>query len=243
MDRETSLTRNEMISCILKEYDAIRKEIDDKTNPFQTRAVPVLLVVAGGVISWQAKIPGGIILLLLPTVIMAIANMTLNAWFLMDRAGRWLSIVEDRVYRTAGEALLTHETSLAIERQNGLWKWPVIGGTLPVLYIVFEYSIFSQLDPAVKSLLVVNRAFWYFFIGLLLAPAGGLVFWCLAILSIRRRPLSTELSRHLLRLRQEKKESQLKSVLSNERTIEEHKVSGTVQTIQPSSRETSTQSN
>lgn len=197
-DHASTLSTKDEVDLLLKEYDTVRREIDNKLNTFQLRSLPVVLVVLGALFGWKSTFDIEVIPLLVVPVAMVLISISTSSWFYIYRAGRWLAVIEDRVFAVTGRPLLTHETELLMQRQRrGPWKWAASGLVMLLAYILLESGLFWTLTPASRELML--REWMWVLLGLLLVVAPALrTFWdCRKIYALFAEPLSSTLGEHL----------------------------------------------
>jgi hypothetical protein len=115
---------SDQVSAVLREYDAIRKQVDQGTTFMQGLIVPISIALAGTLIGWQGKIPPELAVLTVAPLITVVLVVAFQAYLWTEYSGLQLVAVEDRLFRIAGIALLTHETNLAIARRRvGVRFW------------------------------------------------------------------------------------------------------------------------
>lgn len=88
-----------LISAALKEYDALRREIEVRTDATRAYGWPVILFVAGGVAGIKSfDVPPDLALMVIPAGAMTIFALTANASLAMEKARKGLAEVENRIY-------------------------------------------------------------------------------------------------------------------------------------------------
>jgi len=141
-----NLDTEQRISIVLKEYDALRKEIDDRLNAPKLYFVPLLFVLLAGAMGWKADAPIDLVLLFIIPIFLTFMSFVLNAGYYLQRSGERIARIEDSVFKLSGLPLLSHETQTILERK-GLPVWVsnlglVIGA---FLYVVTESFLFFAL--------------------------------------------------------------------------------------------------
>src|SRR5205085_6636402 len=105
-------TTKQLINLALKEYDALRRGIDDRADVTKTYGWPVVLLSLGAIASLKTDlISVSTALAFIPAVVFSIAALDANANHDKARARRALALVEDRLYILSGEAALCHEST------------------------------------------------------------------------------------------------------------------------------------
>jgi len=133
------MTPDKAVDLMLREYDALRKEIDARTDATRTYGWPVVALVFAGVFGWKGDVATAIdvVILLAPAVAMTIAGLAANANYAIDKARLALARIEYRVYDVTGAAPLRHETEVVSQ-----WKAPerplTMAVTASLLYAVVE---------------------------------------------------------------------------------------------------------
>ena len=121
------MTPEKAVDLMLREYDALRKEIDARTDATRTYGWPVIALVFAGVFGWKGDFAKTIDLLILlaPAVAMTIAGLAANANYAIDKARLALARIEYRVFEVTGAAPLRYET-------EAVSRWTSPGTTLGV---------------------------------------------------------------------------------------------------------------
>jgi hypothetical protein len=147
-DRPQTLDLKDQVTIVLKEYDSLRKQIDQGSAFMQSLVIPIAVALAGAMIGWQNKIPVGLAILAVPVLLMCGLAAAQHAEAYVELCGQKLAGVEDRVFQLSGLALLRHETMLAAKRKVAgargwwtvvvlssatylgceLWLWSALGG-------------------------------------------------------------------------------------------------------------------
>lgn len=140
-----ALEVKDSLMVVLKEYDALRKQVDQGTAFMQGLVIPLSVGLSGAMIGWQGKIPPELALLTLPVLIMCALAAAHHGEAYTEYTGQLLAAVEDRVFQLSGVSLLCHETILATKRkgrggQDG-WFAVVGAATAYALCEVWLYSI------------------------------------------------------------------------------------------------------
>jgi hypothetical protein len=184
----------DQLTIVLKEYDAIRKEVDENTDSLKTRVFPILLALIGGFLAWGGKIPLDVAVLFIPTIIVMTFANVVNSFYLLDRAGRWIASVEDKVFKVSGLPLLTHETELAYQRsQQRAWTWPLRGIIICALYWACEWYLYSNISQGVKNSIANYPAYRYVILSVIVLPSLHYLFYCMEIYRMRKVPFSSSL--------------------------------------------------
>lgn len=199
-DRSQKLEVKDQLAVVLKEYDAIRKQVDQGSAFMQGLVIPLSVAVAGAMIGWQGKIPVELAILALPVLLMCGLAAAQHGEAYTEYSGRLLARVEDRVFQISGIPLLSHETKLAVKRKaaggRGWWLTVFIVGVAYAacelwLYRAFGENAFCNVSDAMK---VETK-------GLAFACAGAPVLYgiimAIRFQSVRHRWSPTALATHL----------------------------------------------
>ncbi|PYP82440.1 MAG: hypothetical protein DMF61_26345 [Blastocatellia bacterium AA13] len=157
MNDSVKMDMKNNIDIALKEYDSLRKEIDDRLNAPKLYFVPLLFVFFGGVLGWKAEAPRDLILLFVIPILVTFLSFVINAGYYIHRAGKRIARIEDKVFKLSGLPLLTHETETILDRQK-LPLWLSIAGQIAVMvfYIAIEVLLFFALGIKASGQLANN---------------------------------------------------------------------------------------
>ena len=151
----------DQITVVLKEYDALRKDIEDRVNTPKLFFVPLLIASLAGILGWKAEAAVDLILLFVFPLLLTILGFALNADFYVLRTARQVAKIEDKIFRLSGLSLLTHETEiLHSRRQFHARKALLVGVFVCILYFVIQVWLFSGLwdqlaDHPVRILMLI----------------------------------------------------------------------------------------
>src|SRR2546421_10798584 len=103
MPREAEKSK-QLISLALKEYDALRKGIDDRLDVTKTYGWPVILLAFGALAGFKSDlITVTDALAFIPAVVFSIAALDANANHDKARVRRALVLIEDRIFILSGQ--------------------------------------------------------------------------------------------------------------------------------------------
>jgi hypothetical protein len=141
-------TTKELINLALKEYDALRKGIDDRADVTKTYGWPVVLLSVGAIAGLKSDLVSvSVALTFIPAIVMSIAALDANANHDKARARRDITLVEDKIFILLGESSLCHES-------NAFLRCREIG--LPHLKRAVAYTVVYALVEATISLLLLR---------------------------------------------------------------------------------------
>ena len=100
----------DQITVVLKEYDALRKDIEDRVNTPKLFFVPLLIASLAGILGWKAEASVDLILLFVFPLLLTILGFALNADYYVLRTARQVAKIEDKIFRLSELSFLTHET-------------------------------------------------------------------------------------------------------------------------------------
>jgi hypothetical protein len=170
----------DQIAIVLKEYDALRKEIDDRLNAPKLYFVPLLFVFLGGVLGWKAELPIDLVLLFILPVLLTFLSFAVNAGYYVQRAGKQIAKIEDKVFRLSGLSLLTHESEIIHHRQQlPTWGLPLLSAITGAFYILIEARLFYEFDSVRNNQFAIFFGRKFILISLLAIPL--MLFWFSAI--------------------------------------------------------------
>src|SRR2546421_13073773 len=196
MPREAEKSK-QLISLALKEYDALRKGIDDRLDVTKTYGWPVVLLSFGAIAGLKSDlvtVPTA--LTFIPAVVFSIAALDFNANHDKARARRALALVEDRIFILSDEQpALCHESRAFLKcraRAANQLKQAVV------------YAIIYASVEIITSLLLLQPRFglidWtrtFLFVSVLTIPALILLYSSYGIYKVFTTPFSTLLLRHI----------------------------------------------
>ena len=161
----------DQLTVVLKEYDALRKEIEDRVNTPKVYFVPLLFVSLAGVLGWKAEAPVDLILLFIFPLFLAFLSFALNANYYLQRAARQVAKLEDKVFRLSGLSLLTHETEiLHLRQQFHVRKAVFVGALICIFYLIVEGWLFHEFNQTRLIQLANYRARTLMLLSLLVVP-------------------------------------------------------------------------
>src|ERR1019366_6708301 len=97
-----TLDVKDRLMVVLKEYDALRKQVDQGTAFMQGLVIPLSVGLSGAMIGWQGKIPPELALLALPVLVMCGLAAAQHGEAYTEYTGQLLAAVEDRVFQISG---------------------------------------------------------------------------------------------------------------------------------------------
>ena len=155
-NRSKTLDLQDQLTVVLKEYDALRKQVDQGSAFMQGLVIPLSVALAGAMIGWQGKIPPEFAVLAFPALIMCGLATAQHGEAYVEKCGQMLAGVEDRVFQMSGIPLLVHETTLAAKRKaaGGRGWWFAVSGVSAV-YAICESWLWKNLGW--KAFLGVSR--------------------------------------------------------------------------------------
>ena len=137
-----------LTNLALKEYDALRKEIDARADNTKTFGWPVVALALGAGLGFKFEVVSvDTALTFVPAVGMAVVALHYNSDHDKLSARRALALVEDKVFGYSGEPVLSRETTALLrERRRAAREWLV--AILAVsLYAVTEFVVCWTLLP------------------------------------------------------------------------------------------------
>jgi hypothetical protein len=144
-DPKQSLTLNERLTVILKEYDALRKEAEQSIALMPDIGKSFGVVIAGALIAIKAELYVSGIAVCLPVVTMAVLAAFANVQGKLEATSRRMMGVEDRIFDLTKEELLVHETRMNIRRiGRGGRRWTVVGVVGIILYFALDAALFCH---------------------------------------------------------------------------------------------------
>jgi protein-disulfide isomerase-like protein with CxxC motif len=145
-DGPRNLDVKDQLSVVLKEYDALRKQVDQGSAFMQGLVIPISVALGGTMIGWQGKIPPELAILAVPVLVMGGLAAAQNGEAYTEESGQMLAGVENRVFQMTGMPLLCHETRLAAKRKaagGGGWWCAVV--LISATYTICELWLWSAL--------------------------------------------------------------------------------------------------
>ncbi len=195
MPRERA-TAEQLISVALKEYDALRKGIDERADVTKIYGWPVVLLSFGAIAGLKTDIVSvNTALTFIPAVVFTIASLDANANHDKARARRALALVEDKIFILAGEPVLCHESKAFIKCRDRAAKQLRNAVALTFIYGLVETFVALNLLRPRWDMIVWSRTF--LFISVLAVPALLLLYSSYGIYKIFSTPLSTLLLNHI----------------------------------------------
>ena len=166
------MTPEKAVDLMLREYDALRKEIDARTDATRTYGWPVIALVFAGVFGLRDVLANtlDILILFAPAVAMTIAGLAANANYAIDKARLALARIEYRVFEVTGAAPLRHETEAVSQ-----WRSPGtqlgVAVAASILYGLVEVWLFSAVPETTWGSVATAGTRRAAAIALLAAPA------------------------------------------------------------------------
>jgi|GEM_PF-5456335 len=190
-------SNKQLITLALKEYDALRKGIDDRLDVTKTYGWPVVLLSIGAIAGLKSDlVTVTTALTLLPTVVFSIAALDANANHDKARARRALTLVEDKIFILSGkEPALCYESIAFLKCRSRAFKQLKQAVTYTILYAAVETI----------TCLLLMRPTWagidgirtFLFICVLAIPALILLYSSYGSYKIFTAPLFTLLLNHI----------------------------------------------
>jgi hypothetical protein len=194
--QERAVKPEQLIAVALKEYDALRKGIDDRADVTKIYGWPVVLLAFGALAGLKTDFVSlDAALTFIPAVVFSIAALDANANHDKSRARRALTLVEDRIFILTGEPALCHESRSFIKCRNRMGKQWRGYLALIVIYGLIEGFVSIQLLQPKWGLILWPRTL--LFIAVLSAPALLLLYSAYGSYKIFTAPLSTLLLEHI----------------------------------------------
>jgi hypothetical protein len=194
--QERAVKPEQLISVALKEYDALRKGIDDRADVTKIYGWPVVLLAFGAIAGLKTDFVSlETALTFIPAVVFSIAALDANANHDKARARRALTLVEDRIFILTGEPALCHESRSFLKcrsRMEKQWRGYL---ALTLIYGLIEGFVSIQLLRPQWELIVWSRTL--LFVAVLSAPALLLLYSAHGSYKIFTAPLSTLLLEHI----------------------------------------------
>jgi len=192
-----TLTSKDLITVVLKEYDALRKGIDDRLDVTRIYGWPVVLLSFGAIAGLKSELVSlTIALSLIPAIVLSIAALDANANHDKARARRALALVEDKIFILAGnQPLLSHESKVFLKcRDEGSSYFRrALGYSL--FYAVVEAIVSLSLLRPQWGLVDWSRSF--LFVSVLLIPPALLLYSAYGVYRTYTKPLVTRLMSHI----------------------------------------------
>jgi hypothetical protein len=147
-DRPQKLDLKDQLAIVLKEYESLRKQVDQGSAFMQSLVIPIAVALAGAMIGWQNKIPPELAILTVPVLLMCGLAAAQHGEAYVEHCGQMLADVEDRVFQMSGLPLLWHETKLAAKRKaagaRGWWSAVVLLSTAYLGCEVWLWSVLGE---------------------------------------------------------------------------------------------------
>jgi hypothetical protein len=148
-----TLEVKDQLAVLLKEYESIRKQIDQGSGFMQSLVTPLSVGVAGAMIGWQGKIPPQLAIMALPVIIMSALAAAMHGEAYTEYSGQLLARVENRVFRLTGLPLLRHETKFAMKRKRaGGRGWWIAVSLIIAAYVGCEFGLYQAFGASVLGL-------------------------------------------------------------------------------------------
>lgn len=169
------MTPETKIPVVLKEYEALRKEIDARTDATKNYGWPVVAVAFAAIVGWKSdNFDFNIASILAPVIAMTIYALAANANHSIDRARVDIALVEDRIFALSGSQVLICSESLRLKgwREDSAKRW-LLEGVLPIIiYIIVEVCFFLLLPKASWDKIWSNDfpSGFFLLLGVILAP-------------------------------------------------------------------------
>lgn len=189
-------TTKQLIGLALKEYDALRKGIDDRADVTKTYGWPVVLLSFGAIAGLKSDIVSvSTALTFIPAVVFSIAALDANANHDKARVRRALTLVEDRIFILSGDAALCHESQAFTKCRNRSSTQLRQAIVYTCLYVLIETIVcLLLLRPNWVSIDGVRS---FLFCSVLSIPAILLLYSSYGTYKIFTAPLSTLLISHI----------------------------------------------
>jgi len=207
MERDWERTK-QLISLALKEYDALRKGIDDRADVTKTYGWPVVLLSVGAIAGIKSDLVSvGTALTFIPAVVFTIAALDANARHDVARVRRALALVEDRIFVLAGEAALCRESRALLKCRDKAPRQLKQAVAYTIFYALIESGICLLLLRPQWPLIDWTRTF--LFGSVLSIPAILLLYSSYGTYKISTAPLWTELIAHIEQSKNRKSDGRL----------------------------------
>jgi len=168
----SEITAEDKISIVLKEYEALRKEIDARTDATKNYGWPVIAVTFAAIVGWKPEnIDFNIAVLLAPVIAMTIYALAANANYSIDKAREGLALVEDRIFDiSTPQVLICYESLKVKDWKDDAEQWLHVGLLAPIAYIIFELYLFIRLPKDSWSKVKSYPAAVFLLLGVLIVP-------------------------------------------------------------------------
>ena len=196
MTRDSETTKR-LTELALKEYDALRKGIDDRMDVTKTYGWPVVIVSIGALAGFKSDlIDSTTVLTFIPALVFTVAALDANANHDKSRVRRALALVEDRIFILSNcEPVICHESISFLKCKARAAKGLRQALAYTLIYAVIETAIsFLLLRPTLAS---INWTRTFLFFAVLCVPAAILVYSSYGIYRIFTAPLETLLIQHI----------------------------------------------
>jgi hypothetical protein len=181
----------QLISLALKEYDALRKEIEARADVTKVYGWPVILLAFGAIAGFKSELVSvNAALTFIPAVVMTIAALDANANHDKTRARKAIALVEDRIFILSGAPALCHESMEFFKLKNQAIKQLILSFAYVVLYLSIEIPICIALLPKADQ---ISWARTILFVGVLSVPATLHLYSSVGIYTLLTTPFSTRL--------------------------------------------------
>jgi hypothetical protein len=199
MDRDPGKTK-QLTDLALKEYDALRKGIDDRSDVTKTYGWPVVLLSFGAIAGLKSDLVSvNSALTLIPAVVFTVAALDANARHDVARIRRALALVEDRIFILVGEAALCRESKALLKCRKKGSRQLKQAVAYTIFYVLIETGVCLLLLKPKLALIDWTRSFLFF--SVLSIPAILLLYSSYGTYRISTAPLWTELIAYIERSR------------------------------------------
>lgn len=202
---KNGVARETLINTALKEYEALRKEIDARTDATRNYGWPVIAVAFGATALFKA---GGlddnvmkVALVLIPAVGMTIAALAANAQYDMNRARRGIADLEERIFKLSlrDEVALCHETCRVARWEDKAEKEYGNARKWAAGYACLEAFLWLTLLPLPSSWGGVSLPLTAILLGVLGAPLVIFIRNSRLDYDLRKEPYASDLLDHIRR--------------------------------------------
>src|SRR4051812_26840691 len=97
------MSEKEEVDILMKEYDALRREIDERLKTTQISGLYSIFAVVGAVLAFAATNVGQVYALTVPPIVMLIVGVLVHGWLTLEDTSRELARVEDKVFKVTGK--------------------------------------------------------------------------------------------------------------------------------------------
>jgi hypothetical protein len=179
------------VEIAIKEYEALRKGIDERADITKNYGWPVILLAFGAVIGFKADLVDvDSALAFIPVVGMTIAALDVNASHDIAKARIAISLVEDRIFILSGLPLLCHESMQVSDWKRKANNQLTKAIVFPSLYLLLQALVSLTLLPGGGH---VSLGRSILFVGLIITPAIIYFYSLFMVYRIFRVPFHTRL--------------------------------------------------